>query len=115
GRPILRDGASRLLRMRSDVTLIYKIVPEKLWRAAEALAEFDGAPVDLADGYMHFSTAAQVRDTAAKHFARQPDLLLVTVEAERLGAALKWEPSRGGDLFPHLYGKLQLADVLRVD
>jgi uncharacterized protein (DUF952 family) len=97
------------------VSLIYKIVPEALWRAAEALAEFDGAPVDFADGYMHFSTAAQVRDTAAKHFARQPDLLLVTVEAERLGAALKWEPSRGGDLFPHLYGKLQLAGVLRVD
>jgi uncharacterized protein (DUF952 family) len=95
--------------------LIYKIVPEALWRAAEALAEFDGAPVDLADGYMHFSTAEQVRETAAKHFAGQRDLLLLTVEAERLGEALKWEPSRGGDLFPHLYGKLQLADVLRVD
>jgi uncharacterized protein (DUF952 family) len=95
--------------------LIYKIVPEVLWRAAEALAEFDGAPVDLADGFIHFSTARQVRDTAAKHFAAQRDLLLVTVEAERLGDALKWEPSRGGDLFPHLYGSLRLADVLRVD
>ena len=95
--------------------LIYKIVPEKLWRAAEALAEFDGAPVDQADGFIHFSTARQVRETAAKHFAGQRDLLLVTVEAERLGKALKWEPSRGGDLFPHLYGKLQLAEVLRVD
>ena len=94
--------------------LIYKIVPEALWRTAEALAEFDGAPVDLADGYMQFSTAEQVRETAAQ-FAGQRDLLLLTVEAERLGEALKWEPSRGGDLFPHLYGKLQLADVLRVD
>jgi uncharacterized protein (DUF952 family) len=95
--------------------LIYKIVPEALWRAAEALAEFDGAPVDVADGFIHFSTARQVRETAAKHFAAKRDLLLVTVEAERLGDALKWEPSRGRDLFPHLYGPLQLADVLRVD
>jgi uncharacterized protein (DUF952 family) len=97
------------------MTLIYKIVPEALWRAAEALAEFDGAPADQADGFIHFSTARQVRETAAKHFAGQRDLLILTVEAERLGDALKWEPSRGGDLFPHLYGKLQLADVLRVD
>jgi uncharacterized protein (DUF952 family) len=97
------------------MSLIYKIVPEALWRAAEALAQFDGAPVDLADGFIHFSTASQVRDTAAKHFAGQRDLLLVTVEAERLGEALRYERSRGGDLFPHLYGKLQLADALRVD
>jgi uncharacterized protein (DUF952 family) len=97
------------------MTLIYKIVTTALWRAAEALAEFDGAPADQADGFIHFSTAAQVRDTAAKHFAGKRDLLLVRVEAERLGDALKWEPSRGGDLFPHLYGKLQLADVQRVD
>lgn len=95
--------------------LIYKIVPEKLWRAAEALAQFDGAPVDVADGYIHFSTAAQVRDTAAKHFAGKRDLLLVSVEAERLGEALRFEPSRGGDLFPHLYAPLQLAQVTWVD
>ena len=61
------------------------------------------------------SSAAQVRQTAAKHFAGQRDQLLVSVEAERLGDVLRYEPSRGGDLFPHLYGKLQLADVLRVD
>src|SRR3954452_3988099 len=97
------------------MTLIYKIAPQALWRAAEALAEFDGAPVDLEDGFIHFSTAAQLRQTAAKHFAGERDLLLVAVDAERLGDALKWEPSRGGDLFPHLYGKLQLADVLAVD
>jgi uncharacterized protein (DUF952 family) len=98
-----------------SVTPIYKIVPEALWRAAEALAVFDGAPVDVADGFMHFSSAAQVRETAAKHFAGERGLLLVTVEAERLGDALRWEPSRGGDLFPHLYAPLQLADVLRVE
>src|SRR5881227_2449985 len=97
------------------MSLIYKIVPEALWRAAEARAEFDGAPVDVADGYIHFSTAAQVRDTAAKHFAGERDLLLLTVEAERLGEALRFERSRGGDLFPHLYGKLQVANVMRVD
>jgi uncharacterized protein (DUF952 family) len=101
--------------MTSIGTLIYKIVPGALWRATEALAEFAGAPADLADGYIHFSTARQVRETAAKHFAGQRDLLLVSVEAERLGDALRFEPSRGGDLFPHLYGKLQLADVLRID
>ncbi|MBV8848241.1 MAG: DUF952 domain-containing protein [Methylobacteriaceae bacterium] len=95
--------------------LIYKIVPERLWRAAEALAQFDGAPVDVADGYIHFSTGAQVRETAAKHFAGARGLLLVTVEAERLGDALRFEASRGGDLFPHLYAPLQLADVLRID
>jgi uncharacterized protein (DUF952 family) len=97
------------------MTLIYKIVPQALWRAAEALAAFDGAPVDLEDGFIHFSTAAQLRQTAAKHFAGERDLLLVAVDAERLGDALKWEPSRGGDLFPHLYGKLQLAHVQRLD
>jgi uncharacterized protein (DUF952 family) len=97
------------------MALISKIVPAALWRAAEALAQFDGAPVDVAHGFIHFSTAAQVRETAAKQFAGQRDLLLVSVEAERLGDALKWEPSRGGDLFPHVYGALQLADVKRVD
>jgi uncharacterized protein (DUF952 family) len=95
--------------------LIYKIVPEALWRAAEALAQFDGAPVDLAEGFIHFSTAAQIRATAARHFAAQRDLLLIAVEADRLGDALKWEPSRGGDLFPHLYAPLQLAEIVRVD
>jgi uncharacterized protein (DUF952 family) len=95
--------------------LIYKIVPEALWRAAETRGEFEGAPVDLADGYIHFSTAEQVRDTAAKHFAGDRDLLLVSIEAERLGNALKWEVSRGGALFPHFYGQLQLAHVVRVD
>ncbi len=86
--------------------IIYKICPEALWREAEKSGRFDGAPIDLADGYIHFSTAEQVRETAAKHFAGQRDLLLVAVDAGPLGEALKWEVSRGGALFPHLYAPL---------
>ncbi len=91
--------------------IIYKIVPASLWRQAEARGRFDGAPVDLADGFIHFSTADQMRETAQKHFAGQADLLLVGIKAEALGAALKWEPSRGGALFPHLYAPLRLDAV----
>jgi uncharacterized protein (DUF952 family) len=93
------------------MTLIYKICPAALWRQAEADGVFRGAPVDLADGYIHFSTAAQVKETAAKHFAGQRDLLLVTVDSDTLGDNLKWEPSRGGALFPHLYAPLDVASA----
>ncbi len=96
-------------------TLIYKIVPEALWRDAEAAGAFRGAPVDLADGYIHFSTGAQVRETAARHFAGQGGLLLVELDAEALGPGLVWEPSRGGALFPHLYGVLPMTGVRAVD
>ena len=92
--------------------LIYKIVSEDLWRQAEEKGVFDGAPVDHADGYIHFSTAAQVTETAAKHFAGESDLVLLACDADKLGASLKWEPSRGGQLFPHLYRPLFLADVI---
>ncbi|WP_020188079.1 DUF952 domain-containing protein [Methylopila sp. 73B] len=91
--------------------LIYKIAPAALWRETEAAGRFDGAPVDVADGYIHFSTAAQARETAAKHFAGQDDLLLIAVDACALGQALRWEPSRGGALFPHLYAPLGLDAV----
>jgi uncharacterized protein (DUF952 family) len=97
------------------MTLIYKICPRALWQEAERDGVFRGAPVDRADGYIHFSTAEQVRETAAKHFAGQDDLLLVAVEAAALGAALKWEPSRGGALFPHLYGELPLRCVRSIE
>ncbi len=97
------------------MTLIYKIVSAPEWRTAKAASVFRGAAVDLADGYIHFSTAAQVEETAAKHFAGRDDLLFVAVDAEKLGDALKWEVSRGGDLFPHFYGALPLATVMRVD
>jgi uncharacterized protein (DUF952 family) len=93
------------------MTLIYKISPRAAWRQAEAAGVFTGAPVDVADGYIHFSTAAQARETAAKHFAGQADLILAAVDAAALGEALKWEPSRGGDLFPHLYAPLAMSAV----
>jgi uncharacterized protein (DUF952 family) len=93
---------------------IYKIVPQALWREAETAGRFAGAPVDLADGFVHFSTAGQVAETAAKHFAGQTDLLLVAVDEAKLEPALKYEPSRGGALFPHLYGPFGLDAVVWV-
>ena len=90
-------------------TIIYKICNAALWREAERAGAFTGAPVDLADGYIHFSTAGQVRETAARHFAGMDDLVLVAVDADALGAALRHEPSRGGALFPHLYGPLPVS------
>ena len=95
-------------------SIIYKICPEPLWREAESAGRFDGAPIDLADGYIHFSGADQVQETAAKHFSGQAGLLLVAVDAGKLGEALKWEVSRGGALFPHLYEALDLSAVLWV-
>jgi len=89
--------------------MIFKIVPASLWAAAEAEGHFTGSPVDVADGFIHFSTAAQVRETATRHFAGQADLLLAAVSAAALGEDLRWEPSRGGDLFPHLYGLLPMT------
>lgn len=87
-------------------SLVYKIVSADLWRAAERAGVFRGASVDIGDGYIHLSTAAQVRETAARHFSDQADLLLVAYDVTGLGPALKWEPSRGGALFPQLYGTL---------
>ena len=85
------------------MTLIFKIVPKALWQQAIERGVFEGAPVDLADGFIHFSDQAQVRETAAKHFAGQEELLIAAFDAEEFGERLKWEPSRGGALFPHLY------------
>src|SRR6187399_2729045 len=90
---------------------IYKICPRTLWREAEVIGRFDGAPVDNADGFIHFSTRDQAMETAARHFAGQADLLLIAVDAASLGAALKYETSRGGALFPHLHAPLPLAAV----
>jgi uncharacterized protein (DUF952 family) len=94
------------------MTLIYKITPADDWRAAEAAGVFTGAPVDVADGFIHFSAAHQARETAARHFAGGRDLLLLAVDAEALGAALIWETSRGGDLFPHLFAPLPMSAVV---
>jgi uncharacterized protein (DUF952 family) len=99
-----------------DVSVtIFKIVPASLWAAAEAAGQFAGSPVDVADGFIHFSTAAQAPETAARHFAGQAGLLLAAIDADALGTGLRWEPSRGGDLFPHLYGVLPLSAVVWVE
>ena len=95
--------------------ILYKICPASLWHEAERTGRFRGSPVDRKDGFIHFSTAAQVAETAARHFAGERDLVLVRLDAARLGAALKWEPSRGGALFPHLYGELDLKAVRKVE
>ena len=89
--------------------VIYKIASEGLWREAIEKGSFSGSPVDVIDGFIHFSTADQVRDTAARHFAGATDLVLVAITTT--GLDLRWEPSRGGDLFPHLYDELPLDAV----
>lgn len=92
--------------------LIYKICDETLWNSATASGVFEGAEIDLNDGYIHFSTGGQARETASKHFAGREGLVLIAVEADALGDALKWEPSRGGALFPHLYRALMTEEAL---
>ncbi len=94
--------------------LIYKICTRALWEETERTGVFPGMPVDMADGYVHFSTAEQNAETARKYFAGQMDLMLLTVDAEKLGEALVWEASSSGNRpgkFPHLYGKLKREDV----
>ena len=93
------------------MTTIYKICPRALWRDAVAEGRLAGAPIDHADGFIHFSTAEQVAETACRHFAGVADLVLLSVRAAELGDALRYEPSRGGALFPHLYGALPLSAV----
>ncbi len=94
---------------------IYKICAAAEWREAESAGVYSGSAIDRRDGFIHFSTAEQVRETAARHFAGQPDLVLVSVDPAKLGYRLKWEPSRGGALFPHLYADLPVSAVIRVD
>ncbi|MAD33637.1 MAG: hypothetical protein CMJ88_07755 [Planctomycetes bacterium] len=91
--------------------LVYKILRSAEWVALQRDHAIAGAPVDVADGFVHLSTAAQVVETAQKHFEGVQDLHLLALQATQLGAALRWEPSRGGDLFPHLYRELRLSDV----
>lgn len=94
------------------MAIIFKICRTAEWAQAARDGMFRGSSVDLRDGYIHFSTAAQVAETAARHFAGQDDLMLVAVDAVALGGKLKWEPSRGGALFPHLYGDLPATAAL---
>ena len=94
------------------MSLIYKILPQGEWDEALAAGRFTGSAIDLKDGYIHLSTGAQAQDTARLHFRGQAGLYLVALDSDALGAALKWEPSRGGSLFPHLYGPLDVALAL---
>jgi uncharacterized protein (DUF952 family) len=91
---------------------IYKILDAEAWRQAERDNVYRGSADDARDGFIHFSTAEQTPGTYEKYFAGKPDLMLVAIDPEALGDALKWEPSRGGALFPHLYGDLPLSAVL---
>jgi uncharacterized protein (DUF952 family) len=90
-------------------TTAFKILSRADWRATLAEGRYDGSPVDHADGYIHLSAADQLAGTAAKHYAGQSDLMLVEVDLDALGDTLIWEPSRGGALFPHIYGPLPIA------
>jgi uncharacterized protein (DUF952 family) len=93
---------------------IFKLCRASEWAEAERSGTFLGSPVDLRDGYIHFSTAEQVVETATRHFAGVDGLMLLAVDADTLGSVLRWDPSRGGALFPHLYGQLPVARVLWV-
>jgi len=92
--------------------LIYKLLDAPSWNAALAAGVFTGSAVDEKDGFIHFSDAGQAQETARLHFKGQAGLVLLTIDADRLGDALIWEPSRGGVLFPHLYGPLAISAVL---
>jgi uncharacterized protein (DUF952 family) len=92
--------------------IVYKIVATEEWAEARASGAFTGAAVDRADGFVHFSTAEQARETAAKWFAGRDDLTLAAIDADALGDDLRWEPSRGGALFPHLYAALPMSAVV---
>jgi uncharacterized protein (DUF952 family) len=98
----------------ANMTMIYKILSRSEWEAAALGGVYTGSPVDLADGFIHFSTAQQMRETAAKHFAGQADLVLVSFDDGAFGDRLVYEPSRGGALFPHLYGSLPTSLAIAV-
>lgn len=93
--------------------LIFKIEEQSIWRKASAAGSYTGAPVDVADGFIHFSSADQVHGTLSKHFAGRKNLLLIAIDADKLGMSLKWEVSRGGALFPHLYADLAMDCVVQ--
>lgn len=106
---LLLDVGGAALHMGN--MLIFKIFRADEWAELRANGETAGAPIDVADGYVHFSTAEQAAETAAKHFTREENLFLLGLEADDLGDKLVWEPSRGGALFPHLYRELRMEDV----
>ena len=99
------------------MSLIYKLLSKAEWLQAQAAGAFTGSAVDLADGYIHFSTGAQAQETARRYFSGQSDLMVLAIDTDALAsdlqASLRWEPSRGGDLFPHLYKPLPVDAVLK--
>lgn len=103
-----RGAGSRVL------SRIYKILARSEWTAAQAAGVYEGSAVDRADAFIHFSTASQARETARRHFAGQADLVVAAFDADDLGPSIRWEPSRGGELFPHLYGTLPTRLALAV-
>jgi uncharacterized protein (DUF952 family) len=110
GNPKLRNDKQDSRHVRR----IYKICPASAWREAERQGAYRGSADDLRDGFIHFSTAAQVAETAKKHFFGQTGLFLIEVDADMLGDRLRWEPSRNDEMFPHLYGELDLGAVTAV-
>lgn len=100
--------------MTNGPTLVYKICRGAEWQAAIAAGRYDGSPDDVRDGFIHLSTAEQLEGTLARHFHGIDDLVVIAFDAATLGTALRWEPSRGGALFPHLYGSLAPRDALSV-
>ncbi|UGQ10878.1 DUF952 domain-containing protein [Yinghuangia sp. ASG 101] len=95
-----------------DPSVIYKLLPAEEWEIAESAGVFVGSAIDVRDGFIHFSTAAQAPETARRHFAGRTGLTLLAVATAPLGDALRWEPSRGGELFPHLYADLPVDAVV---
>jgi uncharacterized protein (DUF952 family) len=95
--------------------LVYKILPERDWREAVSRGRYEGSADDTRDGFIHLSTREQLASTAAKHFQGQTGLVVVALDVGRLGSALRWEPSRGGELFPHLFASLDPSAAIRVD
>jgi uncharacterized protein (DUF952 family) len=113
----LRGKSQEIRSVKQDsgpVRIIYKICPASAWREAERQGVYQGSADDIRDGFIHFSTASQVAETASKHFFGQTGLFLIAVDADLLGEALRWEPSRNDELFPHLYGQLDLGAVTAV-
>ena len=102
------------MRELGTIVLVYKILTQSQWRDALAVGSFAGSPDDMRDGFIHLSTGPQLSETARRYFSNQPDLVLLAFEQRGLGDALRWEPSRGGALFPHLYAPLPAANALWV-
>lgn len=95
----------------SEALFAFKVLTREQWTAFREEGTFTGAPVDLADGYIHLSTREQLMETVARHFAGQDDLVLAMIDLPALGDTVKWEPSRGGALFPHVYGPIPMSAV----